>query len=191
MASLEPQLVCRLNILILEAIANLKEPTGSDRAAIAAYIEVLFFFILLQDSKKLLSTSTWTSKWLLCQTERWLERTLHFPQISSRRAITLYYLFSSTIGLVCVSWKAVHEGLCPGRQKMQLAVASCLLVFMSSFSRFYVKSSFISPPNPTSNYLDLGPSYYIIVSLSCHWQIIHVLRPYINYIHWYGEFIIV
>ncbi|KAK4754155.1 hypothetical protein SAY87_002259 [Trapa incisa] len=31
--------VKRLDILIIEAITNLKEPTGSDRAAIAAYIE--------------------------------------------------------------------------------------------------------------------------------------------------------
>lgn len=32
---------CRLDKLISEAINNLKEPRGSDRAAIAMYIEVL------------------------------------------------------------------------------------------------------------------------------------------------------
>lgn len=32
---------CRLDKLILEAISNLKEPNGSDRASIASYIEVL------------------------------------------------------------------------------------------------------------------------------------------------------
>jgi hypothetical protein len=32
---------CRLDNLILEAITTLKEPTGSDRASIALYIQVL------------------------------------------------------------------------------------------------------------------------------------------------------
>lgn len=33
---------CRLDNLILEAISNLKEPGGSNKTAIAAYIEVIF-----------------------------------------------------------------------------------------------------------------------------------------------------
>lgn len=32
--------------LIIEAITNLKDPSGSDRAAIAAYIEVHLFFMM-------------------------------------------------------------------------------------------------------------------------------------------------
>lgn len=35
--------ICRLDDLILEAISNLKEPTGSNKTAIALYIEVLYF----------------------------------------------------------------------------------------------------------------------------------------------------
>lgn len=43
---LGPPLVdCRLDKLILDAIAKLKEPRGSDRAAIAMYIEVLLIFL--------------------------------------------------------------------------------------------------------------------------------------------------
>lgn len=35
--------LCRLDNLILEAITNLKEPTGSNKTAIAMYIEVCFY----------------------------------------------------------------------------------------------------------------------------------------------------
>lgn len=37
---------CRLDNLILEAITTLKEPSGSDRASIALYIEVCLLVLI-------------------------------------------------------------------------------------------------------------------------------------------------